>query len=94
MVLTINDKDKIDWKYFTVKIREEEEEMTQEQFNKMVDKYLEERAAQPPRDWSEEDRKWAEKNGIIQGDPDGNKRYGSFITREEAAAMLHRMAEL
>lgn len=75
-------------------LAEKEEEMTQEQFNKMVDKYLEERAAQPPRDWSEEDRKWAEKNGIIQGDHDGNKRYGSFITREEATAMLRRTVNL
>ncbi|MEI3501540.1 MAG: hypothetical protein V8Q39_08710, partial [Anaerovoracaceae bacterium] len=68
--------------------------MTQEQFNKMMDIYLEERAAQPLRDWSEEDRKWAEKNGIIQGDPDGEKRYQSFITREEATAMMRRLAEL
>ena len=75
-------------------LAEKEEEMTQEPFNKMVDKYLEERAAQPPRDWSEEDRKWAEKNGIIQGDHDGNKRYGSFITREEATAMLRRTVNL
>ena len=60
----------------------EEEEMTQAQFDKMLDK--------KPNDWSEEDRKWAEENKIIQGDPDGSKRYGSFITREEAAAMIHR----
>ena len=83
-------KDRIDWKYFTAKIGEEEEEMTQEQFNKMMENYLASRAQKAPHDWSEEDRKWAEKNGIIQGDPDGDKRYQSFITREEAAAMLHR----
>lgn len=64
--------------------------MTQEQFNKMMENYLASRAQKAPHDWSEEDRKWAEKNGIIQGDPDGDKRYQSFITREEAAAMLHR----
>ena len=67
--------------------------MTQEQFNKMMENYLASRAQKVPHDWSEEDRKWAEKNGIIQGDPDGEKRYLSFITREEAAAMLHRATE-
>lgn len=87
-------KDRIDWKYFTAKIGEEEAEMTQEQFNKMMENYLASRAQRAPHDWSEEDRKWAEKNGIIQGDPDGNKRYGSFITREEATAMLRRTANL
>ena len=85
-------KDKIDWKYFTAKIREtEEEEMTQEQFNKMMETYLAERAKQEPGSWSADDRKWAESNGIIQGNADGAKRYKSFITREEVAAMLHRL---
>ena len=70
-----------------------EEEMTQEQFNDMMENYLESRAQKAPHDWSEKDRKWAEENGIIQGDPDGSKRYGSFITREEAAAMIHRAVE-
>ena len=88
-------KDYIDWKYFMARIREQEEdEMTQEQFNKMMDAYLTERAKQEPGSWSAEDRKWAESAGIIQGDADGAKRYKSFITREEAAVMLHRAAEL
>ena len=75
-------------------IKRQEEEMTQEQFNKMMDVYLQQRAVQPPREWSAADRKWAEENGIIEGDPDGNKRYQSFISREEAVAMLRRLAEL
>ena len=87
-------KDRIDWKYFTAKIREEEEEMTQEQFNDMMENYLASRAQKAPHDWSAADRKWAEENGIIQGDPDGDKRYQSFITREEAAAMMRRTANL
>lgn len=70
---------------------EAQEEMTQEQFNKMMENYLAERAKQEPGSWSADDRKWAESNGIIQGDADGAKRYKSFITREEAAAMLHRL---
>lgn len=88
-------KDGIDWKYFTVKIREEEEEeMDQTTFNQMMEVWLEERAKQQPGDWSAEDRKWAEETGIIQGDPDGSKRYQSFITREEAVAMMRRTANL
>ena len=86
-------KDRIDWKYFTAKIREEEDEMTQEQFNAMMESWLEARAKEQPGDWSEEDRKWAESNGIVPGD-EGGKRYQSFITREEAAAMMHRATEL
>ena len=73
---------------------QEEDEMTQEQFNKMMDAYLTERAKQEPGSWSADARKWAEKNGIIQGDADGAKRYKSFITREEAVAILYRVAEL
>ena len=68
--------------------------MTQEQFNAMMDTYLAERAKQEPGGWSADDRAWAESAGIIQGDADGAKRYKSFITREEAAVMLHRAAEL
>lgn len=70
---------------------QEEEEMTQEQFNKMMDIYLADRGDLAGADWSKEDRTWAEKNKIVQGDPDGNKRWKSFVTREELAAMLHRM---
>lgn len=75
-------------------LAKKEEEMTQEQFNKMMENYLASRAQKAPHDWSAADRKWAEENGIIQGDPDGDKRYQSFITREEAAAMMRRLAEL
>ena len=64
--------------------------MTQAQLEKLLDNYFARLAEKKPNDWSEEDRKWAEENKIIQGDPDGSKRYGSFITREEAAAMIHR----
>ena len=70
---------------------QEEEEMTQEQFNKMMDIYLADRGDLAGADWSKEDRTWAETNKIVQGDPDGNKRWKSFVTREELAAMLHRM---
>lgn len=73
---------------------EQEEEMTQEQFNQMIDVYLAERAKLEPGSWSADDRQWAESNGLIEGDPDGNKRYKSFITREEVTVVLHRFYNL
>ena len=72
----------------------EEEEMTQEQFDKMLDNYFARRAEEKPQKWSEEDRKWAEENGIVRGDDGGNKHYLSFVTKEEAVALIHRSAEV
>ena len=69
-------------------------EEDQKKFNKMMDNWLERRAELKPSNWSKADREWAESNGIIAGDPDGNKRYKSFITREEAVTILHREYEL
>jgi len=71
-----------------------DEEMTQAQFDAMMDNYLAVRKEIPPSTWSAEDRKWAEENGIIGGDEKGHKMYKSFTTREEMAAMLHRLAVL
>ena len=50
----------------------EEEEMTQAEFDKMMNHYLEELAKKAPHKWSESDRKWAEENGIVRGDSDGD----------------------
>lgn len=71
----------------------EEEVMTQAEFDRMMDRYLKERAEKAPHKWSENDRRWAEENGIVEGDGDGKKEYQSFVTKEEVAAMLHRMAD-
>lgn len=68
--------------------------MDQTTFNQMMEVWLEERAVKSPQEWSKKSREWAEENNIIQGDPDGSKRYQSFITREEAITMLHRVTEL
>lgn len=72
----------------------EEEEMTQEQFNKMMGVYLEELAQKEPSDWSKEGREWAEENGIIKGDAQGNKQYKAFVTREQLVTFLKRMENL
>lgn len=69
---------------------EEEEEMTQEQFNNMMNTWVAEQAKKDPSTWSQESRTWAEKNGLIQGDTEGKKMYKKFITREELIAVLYR----
>lgn len=77
-------------------VEKEEEEMTQEQFNKMMDVYLAERAKQEPADWSKEAREWAEKdeNGqaLVQGTGTG-QAYKMFLTREEMVTILHRLVK-
>jgi hypothetical protein len=70
---------------------EEEEEMTQEKFNEMMNNYLVSLALKGPSDWSKEAREWCEANGIIKGDEHGNKMYKKYMTREEIATVLYRL---
>lgn len=70
----------------------EEEEMTQEQFNTMMDAWLQARMKQDPSDYSREAREWAEQKGLIQGDASGNFQYKSFCTREQLMVFLHRIS--
>ncbi len=74
--------------YEKYKGKEEDDIVTQQEFNKMMNEYLEELSKKEPNSWSLEYRKWAEENGVITGDPDGNKRYMSYVTREEAVKMI------
>lgn len=73
---------------------EEDEDMTQEKFNEMMNNWLAEQAKLEPADWSKEDREWAETNGIIKGDEKGRKMYRKPVTREEMVAMLRRTHDL
>ena len=73
--------------------QEEEEEVTQEQFNQMMTVWLEEQSKLPPEEWSAADRQWAESKGIIKGDGQGRYMYKKPITREEVIALLHRVAK-
>lgn len=72
----------------------EEKEVTQEQFNKMMDTYLAGLAKQQPSSWSETARKWAEGIGLIKGDDKGNKNYKSFCTREQMVQFLYRFKDM
>ena len=71
-------------------IIEEEEEMTQEQFNIMMNNWIAEQAKKAPGDWSADAREWGERNGLINGDTSGNKMYKKVLTREEFIAVLYR----
>lgn len=72
---------------------EDDDDMTQEKFNEMMNNYLADLAKQTAAPWSAADRAWAEQTGLIKGDGTGNMRYKSFLTREEVAALLHRYNE-
>lgn len=64
--------------------------MTQQEFNNMMNVYLQQLALQDPSQWSMNARNWAESSGIIQGDENGNKMYRKFVTREELAEVLRK----
>ena len=71
--------------------KEEEEEMTQEKFNEMMNVWLTEQAKKDPSPWSQEARDWAEGKGYIQGDENGQKMYKKPLTREEFIQVLYRV---
>ena len=71
-------------------IKEEEEEVTQEKFNEMMNTWIAEQAKLNPSNWSAEAREWAENAGLIAGDIDGKKMYKKLLTREELVTVLYR----
>lgn len=70
---------------------EDDDMITQEQFNAMMNEYLKQLSKDLPNDWSKEARNWCEDNGIINGDEKGNCMYKKFLTREEVAAIIYRL---
>ena len=79
-----------------------EGEMTQEQFNEMFKKAMSDYQASlrdnDAGSWSKADREWAVANGLFQGngetvDGQPNMMWASPITREQLAAVLHRLAD-
>lgn len=73
--------------------KKEEEEITQAQFNEMLNNWLLAQAKREPGAWSAQARDWAEFMGYIQGDEKGNKMYKKPLSREEFAAVLYRFAK-
>lgn len=77
--------------HVAAELKKGREEMTQEQFNEMMDRWLAQRAAEPASDWSKTERAWMEEMGLIRGDEAGAMSYKSFCTREELAAVIYRL---
>lgn len=67
-------------------------EITQEQFNMMMNKWIAEQAAKEPGEWSKESRAWAEGNKIMNGTGAGNS-YGAPATREQVIEFIYRYAK-
>lgn len=72
--------------------KEEAKEMTQEQFNLMMEKWIAQQAAKEPGEWSKESRAWAEGNKIMNGTGAGNS-YGAPATREQVIEFIYRYAK-
>lgn len=76
----------------------EEDGLTAEEVRKItreeIEAYFQEQAEKPASDgWGESVVAWAKANGVAVGDPDGNMRPRSFITREENMQMLKNYDE-
>ncbi len=73
--------------------KEDDEMLTYDQFKEYMTRYEAERRALPGSEsWGETDRAWAVEKGIFQGDGKGNMMWQDYLTREQAAALLHRTA--
>lgn len=71
--------------------KEEGEEVTQEQFNQMMDTYLKGIAEKEASEWSGPQRKWAESLGVVVGDGTGKKSYQSLVTKEQVVTMMYQL---
>lgn len=76
------------------RLKEEDETVTQAEFDRMMDDYLERLSEKEPADWSAAARAWAEETGLIKGDANGSKQYKGFVTREQMAVFLKRLTEM
>lgn len=69
------------------------DDMTQEQFNAMMDEYNKEQRKLQPGEWSADARTWVEELEIFTGDQNGSFQYKKPMTREEFAVALKRYHE-
>lgn len=72
--------------------------MTLEQFTKLMNEYRNTLRDNDSGDWSKEAREWAIANGLFEGSgtlPDGQPNYmwADFLTREQAATLFYRFAK-
>lgn len=71
---------------------EEDEDMTQEKFNELMNGYLASLKEQPAT-YEQDALVWAQKNGLMVGDQKGSLMPKHFLTRGEFAIVLKRYAE-
>ena len=74
-----------------INVNEEDEDMTQDKFNEMMEVYLNQQAEKNASSWSNTERTWAEDKGYIKGDNLNRKMYKKFMTREEMIVVLYRI---
>lgn len=70
-----------------------EDNMTQDQFNAMMNNWISQQAAKEPHEWSVDARKWAEENNIITGTGAGFS-YLAGCDREMTITFLYRLYNL
>ena len=73
--------------------QEMEGNMTQAQFNAMLEQYVQQQAAKGPNDWSQAARAWAESRHIISGDGTGSLQYQKFCPRDELIQILYAFSQ-
>lgn len=66
----------------------EEEEVKQEDFNRMMAVWLINQANKPADTYADPALKWVKDNGLMTGDKTGNQMPQSFLKREDMAVML------
>lgn len=68
---------------------EDDEDMTQDKFNEMMQNYLN-NLADKPADWDASAMNWAVSNGLLEGDEHGRLMPKKFMTRGEFMTVLQR----
>lgn len=72
---------------------EEDDDMTQEKFNEMMEAYLTQLASLPTT-WEKDAMDWAQSTGLMVGNSQGQLMSKRFITRGELATVLKRYSEM
>mgnify|MGYP002710970305 FL=1 len=72
---------------------EEDDDMTQEKFNEMMEAYLTQLASLPAT-WEKDAMDWAQSTGLMAGNSQGQLMPKRFMTRGELATVLKRYSEM
>ena len=67
----------------------EDEDMTQEKFNELMENYLNGLNNKKAYDYQKVSLAWAKEQGILVGDTEGNQMPQAFLTRGDMAVILN-----